>query len=146
MDPGRKLSNQMCPETEEEKQQMANVPYQAAIGLIMYVAQISRPDICFAVSFLSQYNTNYGEAHWTAVKRVLRYLKGTIDLKMTSLLGTVTLIGPATTTQGDQQPAMCFWCKAVQYRGVRAVNQQLLYRQRKQSLCHWCVQYKKRCG
>lgn len=62
---------------------MASIPYQEAIGCIMYAAQISRPDICFAVCALSRFNTDYGEAHWKAVKRVLRYLKGTIDWKLT---------------------------------------------------------------
>ncbi|KAH8271482.1 hypothetical protein KR026_004277, partial [Drosophila bipectinata] len=37
----------------------------------------TRPDIAFAVSALSQYNTNFGKQHWMAAKRVLRYLKGT---------------------------------------------------------------------
>lgn len=46
-------------------------------------AQISRPDICFAVGSLSRYNANHGEMHWAAVKHVLRYLKGTIDMRLT---------------------------------------------------------------
>lgn len=83
MDPNQHLSQEMCPETADEQQEMANIPYQEAIGCIMYAAQFSRPDICFAVSALSRYNVNYGRAHWLAVKRVLRYLKGTIDMKLT---------------------------------------------------------------
>lgn len=82
LDPNQKLSEELSPKTDGEKREMANVPYQEAIGCIMYVAQISRPDVCFAVSALSRYNNNYGRAHWAAVKRVLRYLKGTIDFKL----------------------------------------------------------------
>jgi hypothetical protein len=52
---------------------MCNVPYRGAIGSLMYAAQGTRPDISFAVSFLSQ----SGRPHWEAVKRVFRYLKGT---------------------------------------------------------------------
>lgn len=94
MDPNQKLSKEMCPKTDAEQQEMANIPFQEAIGCIMYAAQISRPDICFAVGVLSRYNTNYGRAHWTAVKRVLRYLKGTIDMKLTFQPGDIDeLIG-----------------------------------------------------
>lgn len=83
MDANQKLSIEMCPKADDERQEMENVPYQEAIGCIMYAAQITRPDICFAVNALSCYNTNYGSAHLTALKRVIRYLKGTIDCKLT---------------------------------------------------------------
>ncbi|XP_036327398.1 secreted RxLR effector protein 161-like [Rhagoletis pomonella] len=83
MDLNQRLSKEMCPKSVAEREEMSLIPYQQAIGFIMYDAKISRPDISFAVSALCRYNTNYGRAHWTAVKRVLRYLKGTIDLKLT---------------------------------------------------------------
>lgn len=83
MDPNQHLTREMCPKSEEERAEMASIPYQAAIGCIMYAAQISRPDISFAVSALSQYNNDFGKPHWMAVKRVLRYIKGTIDVKLT---------------------------------------------------------------
>ena len=38
-----------------------------------------RPDIYFAISILSRFNHNLNAKHLVAVKRVLRYLKGTID-------------------------------------------------------------------
>ena len=44
----------------------------------MYVARATRFDIAYAVSVLAQYSADPESAHWTAVKRVLRYLKGTI--------------------------------------------------------------------
>ena len=37
----------------EEKEQMANVPYMEAIGSILYVSQVSRPDISYAVNISS---------------------------------------------------------------------------------------------
>ncbi|CAD7000790.1 unnamed protein product [Ceratitis capitata] len=36
-------------------------------------------DLAFAVNFLSQFNTNYNSEHWKVAKRVLRYLKGTLN-------------------------------------------------------------------
>lgn len=48
----------------------------------MYLAQITRPDISFAVKTLSRFNKNPTVAHWTAVKRIFRYLQGTKELKL----------------------------------------------------------------
>lgn len=76
LEPGLKLS---LPEKEEPK---AEVPYQELIGSLMYIAICTRPDIAHSVSYLSQFNAHYGEVHWRAAKRVLRYLKGTKELKL----------------------------------------------------------------
>ena len=45
----------------------------------MYLASTTRPDISFAMSMLSRYMSNPGDDHWHALKRVLRYLKGTMS-------------------------------------------------------------------
>lgn len=94
MDRNQKLSLEMCPIDQRQRADMVNVPYQEAIGSIMYAAQLTRPDVCFAISTLSRFNQNPGRAHWTAVKRVLRYLKGTVDAKLTySRNGNPEIIG-----------------------------------------------------
>ena len=54
--------------------------YHSAIGSLMYAAIRTRPDISFAVQTLSQFMSNPGPAHWTAVKHVFRYLNGTREL------------------------------------------------------------------
>jgi hypothetical protein len=43
----------------------------------------TRPDCQYAVSTLAQFSANLGKAHFEAVKRVLRYLKGTADFGLT---------------------------------------------------------------
>ena len=43
------------------------------------MAVATQPDISYAVNSLSQFNNSYNEDHWQAAKRVLRYIKGTID-------------------------------------------------------------------
>ncbi|CAB3252424.1 unnamed protein product [Arctia plantaginis] len=58
---------------------MNQYPYQSLIGALMLLAVCTRPDITYAVNYLSQFNTNYNIEHWKAAKRVLRYLKGTSD-------------------------------------------------------------------
>src|ERR1700678_2230730 len=62
---------------------MRNVPYREAIGALNWVAVGTRPDIAFVVGQLAQFMESPGKVHWEAVKRVLRYLKGTKDLKLT---------------------------------------------------------------
>lgn len=58
-------------------------PYQAAIGALNYLACRTRPDILFAVSFLSRFNSAPKQEHWSAVKRIFRYLKSTARYKLT---------------------------------------------------------------
>ncbi len=48
----------------------------------MYLASATRPDISFAVSKLSRFTTNPGDDHWRALERVMRYLKGTMELEL----------------------------------------------------------------
>jgi hypothetical protein len=77
-----RLSSKMSLSTPEEKELMKNVPYREAVGKLLYLSIVTQPDIAFAVSVLCRYNDNPGLEHWTAVKRVLRYLKKTKDYKL----------------------------------------------------------------
>lgn len=55
------------------------VPFKEAIGSLLYLTTATRPDISHAVNIVSR----TGEptvTHWSAVKRILRYLKGTPNL------------------------------------------------------------------
>jgi hypothetical protein len=56
------------------------LPYRELLVSLTYLSTTTRPDISFGVSYLGQFNNCYGEEHWTAAKRVLRYLKRTADL------------------------------------------------------------------
>ena len=61
---------------------MINVPYINAVGSLMYLATMTRPDIAYTVGVLARFNSNPGQAHWNAVKHLFRYLKGTVELKL----------------------------------------------------------------
>ncbi|XP_057548061.1 secreted RxLR effector protein 161-like [Amaranthus tricolor] len=58
---------------------MNNVPYASAIGSIMYAMICTRPDVAFALSMCSRYQSNPGDAHWIAAKNILKYLRRTKD-------------------------------------------------------------------
>ena len=50
--------------------------YQSAVGSLQYLSTMTRPDITFAVSNVAKYSSKPTKEHWIAVKRILRYLKG----------------------------------------------------------------------
>lgn len=52
--------------------------YGSVVGALQY-ASITRPNINYAVNKVSQYMFSPLDTHWRAVKRILRYLSGTID-------------------------------------------------------------------
>ena len=54
--------------------------YQAIVGSLLYLSTKTRPDIAYAVSSVARFCANPTKEHWTAVKRILRYLKGTSNL------------------------------------------------------------------
>jgi histone deacetylase 1/2 len=76
---GTKLSKQDCPQTEEQKLAMSNIPYREAVGSLAYAAQSTRPDIQHATHQVSMFMQNPGPSHWTSIKRIFRYLRGTIS-------------------------------------------------------------------
>jgi hypothetical protein len=49
----------------------------------MYAACATRPDIAYSISALSQYSARPNETHFNALKRVLRYLRGSTNLSLT---------------------------------------------------------------
>lgn len=54
--------------------------YQSAVGSLLYLSTGTRPDIAFAVGNVARFSANPTNRHWTGIKRILRYLKGTPDL------------------------------------------------------------------
>ena len=62
-----------------KSEKCVDVPYREAIGSLMFLAVVSRPDIAYAVNYLSRFLTGFGDCHWKAIKRIFRYLKGTLN-------------------------------------------------------------------
>ena len=80
LDPGTVLSKDQCPKTPREFDRMRDIPYRPALGAAWYAATVSRPDISFVLSTLSQFAENPGEVHWRALQCVIVYLKTTRNL------------------------------------------------------------------
>lgn len=83
MEPGLHLSRRdHSPRNDAERDLMARTPYRSLVGLLMYLAISTRPDISYAVQQLCKFLDSYGRVHWEAAKRVVRYLKGTRHLRL----------------------------------------------------------------
>uniref|UniRef100_A0A2A4J3A4 Reverse transcriptase Ty1/copia-type domain-containing protein n=1 Tax=Heliothis virescens TaxID=7102 RepID=A0A2A4J3A4_HELVI len=78
---------------KDENKNVTNLPYQQLIGSLMYISVLTRPDISFTVSFLSQYNNCYSEIHWKHAKRVLKYLYETKTYGLMYVKNNCDLIG-----------------------------------------------------
>ncbi|KAL0307233.1 UNVERIFIED_CONTAM: Retrovirus-related Pol polyprotein from transposon TNT 1-94 [Sesamum radiatum] len=70
---------------------MLDIPYASAVGSIQYDAQCTRPDIAYALSVTSRYQVCAKEAHWTAVKTILKYLRRTKDVFLVYSSGELIL-------------------------------------------------------
>ena len=69
-------------ELEEFSQEMDGVPYKAAVGSLMYAMVATRPNHAFAVSVVNQFMASSAPLHLMVIKRIMRYLKGTLDVKL----------------------------------------------------------------
>ena len=61
---------------------MNSVTQQSMVASLLYAAIATRPDIAQAVGAVSKFNAKPTEAHLTAIKRISRYLKGTVNLSL----------------------------------------------------------------
>lgn len=64
---------------ENKGDECVNFPYREAVGSLIYLSIGTRPDITFAVNYVGRFVEHPSNEHVTAVKRILRYLKGTTN-------------------------------------------------------------------
>ena len=77
--------------------------YREIIGSLLYLMTCTRPDICFAVSKLSQFLSNPTNEHLSLSKSILKYLSGTKDLGLKFVKSTeyLNLIGYCDSDWGS---------------------------------------------
>ncbi|XP_016720941.1 uncharacterized mitochondrial protein AtMg00810-like [Gossypium hirsutum] len=69
---GEKLSSTSEHDRVDEKR------YRSLVGCLLYLT-VTRPEIMYAVSLLSRFTHCYNVSHFKVAKRVLRYVKGTLN-------------------------------------------------------------------
>jgi hypothetical protein len=82
MDPNVALCKTEGSDGNDDQERTKN-DYAACIGELLYAAHATRPDILYAIVTLAQFTERPNAEHWTALKRVHRYLRGTADHKLT---------------------------------------------------------------
>ena len=75
------LKTQQVKTDNEETEQ--DFPYREAVGSLLYVANSCRPDIAQATHHAARFVNQPSKEHVHSVKRILRYLKGTINVGIT---------------------------------------------------------------
>lgn len=76
-DPHQELCVEM--HAGEEGEEVTRAPYREAIRSLMYLSIATRPDITFAINRASRYLEKPTKLHLIAVKRILKYVKGTVE-------------------------------------------------------------------
>jgi hypothetical protein len=74
------LSNEMCPKYEAERAEMKDIPYLQLVVALLWASRGVRLDIAQAVISMARFSKDPGNPHWSAGKRILRYLNATMDL------------------------------------------------------------------
>nr|GEX05282.1 zinc finger, CCHC-type [Tanacetum cinerariifolium] len=64
-------------------QTVSQLKYSMVIGYLKYAMTCKRPDIAFSMDKLSMYTSNPDTHHWQTIQRVLKYLKKTMDYRLT---------------------------------------------------------------
>ena len=53
--------------------------YQSAVGCLLYLSTNTKPDIACSVGNVARFSSKPTQTHRIAVKRIMRYLNGTLD-------------------------------------------------------------------
>ncbi|XP_030939912.1 secreted RxLR effector protein 161-like [Quercus lobata] len=80
---------------------MAHVPYTNAVGSLMYAKMCTWSDICYVVRLVNRFQSNLRLAHWKAVKRILKYLKWTMDYVLYYQGSNLRMIGYSDAVWGS---------------------------------------------
>jgi Reverse transcriptase (RNA-dependent DNA polymerase) len=96
----------LLPTTEHDKKEHPLLgKYAAIVGSVMYIANSTRPDLCYSASMLARFMANPCDAHLEQAMHLLRYLLKTKDYRL-ALGGSGGQNGPLTVW-GDSDWANC---------------------------------------
>ena len=82
------LSSVTCPDKSDDYKE--TFPYSSALGSLLYL-RLTRPDILVVLSILARFMKNPQKIHWTAIKDVFKYIKGTLTRGLLYRASGVTL-------------------------------------------------------
>ena len=77
------LSSNDRPEIDEEKEEIKNILYYEALGLLIWLYVTTWSDLSFTMNLLFCFASNSRKAYWKVIKYILVYIKETIDYEIT---------------------------------------------------------------
>lgn len=86
-----------------DEEAAGDVPYKQAVGALLYLARVTRPDISYAVNQVAAHASDPSKEHWNAVKNILRYVETTKDIGLTYRRNPSELMCASTQTQTGEQ-------------------------------------------
>ena len=87
------MSDDQRPKTLKEENMVRQIPYVSVMGSLMYATLCTRPNICYSIGMVSQYQSSPGPKHWQAVKHILKYLRRMRDYMLVYHGKDLILIG-----------------------------------------------------
>ena len=93
------------PQNDDEIAEMRGIPYREAVRALIWVANMTRPDLAYTAHTLAKFGDNPGPVHWKAVIKALQYLKRTVSLGVT--YGGATENAMKLTAWVDTDHATC---------------------------------------
>jgi hypothetical protein len=69
-----------CTAEPKDSTEATTAPYRETVGALMFLSNVSRPDIAFATGRVARASAKPTQANWLHVKRIFRYLKRTSDM------------------------------------------------------------------
>jgi hypothetical protein len=140
----------------QDKEEITKMPYRELVGSLMYIMVCTRPDISNAVGEVSKFCENFGEEHWNAALKILKYLKTTKTLSLLfdgntkqamvayadaswacdqdsgrSVTGYVVMVnGTSVSWKSQRQPTVAMSSTEAEYMALFAVTQEVIWMRR----------------
>jgi len=93
---------QLVPRGVDEVVREFGFDFRHVLGMTMFVVNQTRPDGTYAVNALARHASNPSNEHFVALKRIVRWLKGTRDLTLKySASGSREIVIACDATWGD---------------------------------------------
>ncbi|KAH9794218.1 hypothetical protein KPL71_004820 [Citrus sinensis] len=125
-----KVSSSMCPTNEAERKKMSRVSYASTVGSLMFAMICTRPDIAQAVGAVSRYMANPGGEHWIAVKKILRYIRGTSDVALCYRGSEFTVRGLSVSCVSKLQTVVALSTTEAEYMAATQACKEAIWIQR----------------
>lgn len=149
-------ANSRLTRAQDDASCITNVPYRELVGSLMYIVTCTRPDIADAVGNVAKYCEQHTSEHWSAAKRILKFLVTTREIALVydgkksgelvgfadaswasdedtrrSTTGYVFLLfGAAVSWRSQRQPTVAGSSTEAEYMGLYSATQEMVWLRR----------------